>query len=181
MEVVMSPTPDEVQRILDKLLESGNFSKEEVLALTNAANDPEALDRILNALKEAGADQIGSGPPLNIEDYYREGTEKFALRWPLQVTLPFPFDQIDRKTQFFVLFQEWTRRELEGITTLNSGDTEQAKSIYDECLKRAQQLKVNELVARSYEGMMRLAQKLSDRKAELKWSERAVKARSANG
>jgi hypothetical protein len=173
----MSNMPEDLQQVLDKLLESGSISEEEVLSLRQAAGDPAVLDLLLSQLKQEGADQIGP-PPLNIEQYYHAGTTKYKLQWPLRTTLPLPFDQIDHKTQFFVLFQEWTQRELDGITALNSGKTDAAKAIYDECLARAQQLQVGELVARSYEGLMRYAQKLSDQKAEREWSELAIKARS---
>jgi hypothetical protein len=177
----MCPMPDDLRRTLEDLLESGTLSQEDVRSIMQAANDPETLERILDTLKQAGADQVGSGPPLTIEDYYRDGQEMFELRWPLQASLPFSFVQLDRKTQFFVLFQEWTRRELEGMTALNSGQVDQARAIFEECLARAQQLQVGELVARSYEGLMRDAQKRSDRTAERHWSELAMKARADNG
>lgn len=174
-------TPDELQSLLQNLIESGNLTKDDVATLMQAANNPEALELMLTKLKEGGADQVGSGAPLDMNRYYREGSDMFELRWPLQASLPFAFDQLDRKTQFFVLFQEWTRRELEGMTALNSGKTDHAKDVFEECLERAQQLEVNELVARSYEGFMRIAQTLGDPRAERKWSALAVKARSGNG
>jgi len=177
----MNHTSEDLQRILENLLESGSLSNEEIIALQQAANDPAALERILDTLTQGGADQGASSPPLNMEQYYREGNEEFQLRWPLQASLPIPFEQLDRKTQFFVLFQEWTRRELDGMTALNSGQTGQAGFIFEECLARAQQLQVGELVARSYEGLMRLAEKLYDRKTVSKWSELAMRARSGNG
>ena len=89
------------------------------------------------------------------------------------------FDELDRKTQFFVLFQEWTRRELEGMMLLNSGDADGAETVFDECLERAKQIDVRELEARSYEGFMRVAQRRGDRSAESTWMRKAVAARQA--
>ena len=111
-------------------------------------------------LMELGG-MTGASPPLDIADFYREGEEKFVLEWPLHPSLPIPldFDELDRKTQFFVLFGEWTRREFEGMSALNRGDVEGAAEIFEECLDRAQAIDVSELVARSYEGLMRVAEK----------------------
>src|SRR5271166_604638 len=162
----MNLTPDELQCLLQNLIESGTLTKDDVATLMQAANNPEALELMISKLREGGADQVGSGAPLDMNQYYRDGTNMFELRWPLQASLPIAFDQLDRKTQFFVLFQEWSRRELEGMTALNSGQTDQAKAIFAECLERAQQLQINELIARSYEGFMRIAQTLGDTKAE---------------
>ena len=132
-----------------------------------------------NLLKGIGADQAGSGPPLNIADYYKPGPGQYVLGWQLGLNspLPLPFDQLDRKTQFFVLFQEWTRRELEGMTLLNSGDVDGAESVFKECLERAQQLDVRELEARCYEGFMRVAQRRGSRSDELAWLHKAAAAR----
>src|SRR5438552_1826035 len=107
-----------------------------------AMNDPETLDTLLAQLKSLGADEIGSGPPLNIKDFYREKPGKFDLQWPLNpsLSLPVPFDELDRKTQFFVLFGEWTRREFEGMMALNSGELGRAEEIFQECLQRAGQI-----------------------------------------
>jgi hypothetical protein len=147
-----------------------------------AIDDPEVLDAITAMLKAEGAHEVGSGPPLNIEEFYREGARKFELRWALNPTvitmLPVPFSQLDRKTQFYVLFQEWTRRELEGMTALNGGQVDQAEGIFRECIQRGEQIEVGELVARSYEGLMRVAQRRGDRRAEQEWSNKAMAARS---
>jgi len=173
-------TPDELQSMLQNLIESGNLTKEDAATLMQAANDPAAMELMLSKLKEAGAGDIGS-PPLDINQFYRDGTDMFELRWPIQASLPISFDQLDRKTQFFVLFQEWSRRELSGSVALNAGQIEEATSIFEECLARAQQLQVGELVARSYEGLMRVAERISDRKAASKWSKLAMKARAEDG
>jgi tetratricopeptide (TPR) repeat protein len=177
----MTSMPQQIQNALNALLEAGKITKEQLAAILQAASDPEMRDRILNELISAGADQIGSGPPLNIADYYREGTGNFEAKWPIEVSLPCSFEVLDRKTRFFVLFQEWTRRELQGSAAMSQGDTASATAIYEECLARSRQLEVNELVARSYEGLMRVANKLNDLGAARRYSQEAVKARSANG
>ncbi len=172
----MGRTPEHLQHILNNLLEAGLLTTEEADALKQGASNPEAFELILKKFQTA--DSI---PPLGPEQYYREGTQRFELIWPLRAALPLPFDKLDRKTQFFVLFQEWARRELDGTAVLNSRQPEDANPIFDECIARAQQLQIGELIARSYEGRMRVAEKLSDRKVVGKWSELAMKARSENG
>jgi hypothetical protein len=61
---------------------------------------------------------------------------------------------------------------------LNGGQVDDAEKTFRECVERAQQLDVNELVARSYEGLMRVAQKRGDRAAERQCSEKAATARA---
>ncbi len=169
-----------MQRMLEELLTSANVPPEVKAAVTAAMADPAKLDEALAQLKAIGADQVGSGAPLNIPDYYKEGPDKYQLRWQLDhLPLPVAFDELDRKTQFFVLFQEWTRRELEGMMLLNSGDADGAETVFDECLERAKQIDVRELEARSYEGFMRVAQRRGDRSAESTWMRKAVAARQA--
>jgi len=175
----MNSGAEQVQAALQELLESGAISTYQVSAIMQAVtNDPALLDQFIGQLKSAGADQAGPSPPLNVEDYYRDGDGTFELRWPLQTALPMSFDMLDRKTRFFVLFQEWTRRELQGLTMLNAGQTEEAAAVFEECLARARQLSVNELIARSYENLMRVADKTGDPKAARKYSEAAVEARA---
>lgn len=174
----MNPT---MQKMLEDLLTSANVPAEVRAAVSAAMADPSKLDEAIRLLQEIGADQVGSGAPMNIADYYTPGPDQYALRWPLgaNVPLPLPFDELDRKTQFFVLFQEWTRRELEGMMQLNSGDLDGAESTFEECLERARQIDVRELQARSYEGFMRIAQRRGDRAAERTWLGKAAEARRA--
>lgn len=123
----------------------------------------------------------GGRSPLKIEDFYRDAPGKFDLRWPLKSSLsllPAPFDELDRKTQFYALFTEWQSREMEGWDVLNKGQLDQAEKIFQECVKRAEQIEVRELIARSYEGLMSVAHKRGDGKSELEWSKKAMKARS---
>jgi len=174
----MSSTKLEVQAALEKLLDTGAITRDQVAMIMQAAEDPAVLDQILAQLKAGGADQAGPSPPLNIEDYYQEGDQQFELLWPLRVSLPCSFEQLDRKTRFFVLFQEWSRRELEGVSMLNAGQTGEAAAVFEECLARARQLNVNELVARSYEDLMRVADRNGDAKAARIYSKAAMEARS---
>jgi hypothetical protein len=174
----MSSTKEGVRAVLEKMLDSGTITRDQVAMIMQAAEDPAVLDQILAQLKAGGADEAGPSPPLNIEDYYREGSEQFELLWPLKVSLPFPFEQLDRKTRFFVLFQEWSRRELDGVSMLNAGQAGEAATVFEECLARARQLNVNELVARSHEDLMRVADKNGDSKAARSHSQAAVEARA---
>ena len=169
----------DLQQLIEQLISSGAMSPELTQKIQAAMNDESKLDEILEALEEMGADQMGSGPPLNIADYYREGSKPYVLRWPMGVNLPMPFAQLDRKTQFFVLFQEWTRREMEGMMALNGGQIEQAKKTFDECLQRAREIEVPELVARSYEDLAKVADRQGDRTAGRDYSQKAAQARAA--
>jgi hypothetical protein len=141
--------------------------------------DP-ATDRILARLMEFVGDQPAS-PVMNIEDYYVPGDELFTLQWPLApqtlAVLVMPFDALDRKTQFYVLFQEWTRRDLEANTARNTGDLDAAKTGFEECLARAEQLDVAELRARSYEGLGSVLDMQGDRKRSREMLEAAIAAR----
>lgn len=170
-----------MQKMLEEMLSSANVPPQVRAAVTAAMSDPAKLDEALAQLKAIGADQMGSGPTADIGDYYKPGPDKYELRWELGTNnpLPMPFDTLDRKTQFFVLFQEWTRRELEGMMLLNSGNVKGASAVFDECLERARQLQVPELEARSFEGFVRVAQRQGDRTAELGWLRQATAARQA--
>ncbi len=171
---------DLVDEILQRVVETGKISSEDVESVMREAREhPEKLDAINETLRKVGAHEVGSGAPLNAADYYVEGVEKYSLLYDLRlpIRLPIPFEDLDRKTQFCVLFMEWSRRELEGMMALNSGDVSLASSIFQECEKRASQLGVGELVARSYEGRMRCAQRLNDAKEERKWLRAAHDAR----
>jgi hypothetical protein len=124
-------------------------------------------------LKSMGASDGGD----KIEDYYQPADTLFELRWPLGVTLPIAFDRLDHRTQFSVLFQEWTRRAMEGDYALQQGDAASAKLIFEECLARAKQLAVNELIARSYERLAKVAQRTGVRAQERKHLKAAMAAR----
>jgi hypothetical protein len=132
-----------------------------------------AGEEMMAMLKSMGASDGGD----KIEDYYQPANTLFELQWPLGVTLPIAFDQLDHKTQFSVLFQEWTRRAMEGDYALQQGDAASAKLIFEECLARAKQLAVNELIARSYERLARVAQRTGVRAQERKHLKAAMAAR----
>jgi hypothetical protein len=166
-----------MQKMLAELLDSVDVPAEVRTAVLAALHDPSKLDAALDLLKSIGADEIGSGPPLDIEDFYQDGSGLYELRWPLGVPLPMPFADLDRKTQFYVLFQEWMRRELEAMVLLNRADEAGAEAVFAECLERARQIDVPELMARSYEGFMRVAQRRGDRDAEREWLGKAAAAR----
>jgi hypothetical protein len=172
-------SPDQIEAVLTDLARSGLVDEATVQELLPLARDPARHGELMTRLEELGA-MAGPSPPLNIEDFYREGDEKYELRWPLHPSIPLPgsFDALDRKTQFFVLFGEWTRREFEGMSALNSGDVAGARATFEECLDRATAIDVSELVARSYEGLMRVAEKENDVDAAEAWSQKAVEARA---
>lgn len=172
-------SPDEIDALLADLVRAGMLDEQTHAELRPLVHDPARQGELVARLQELGG-ASGPSPPLNIEDYYREGTEKLELRWSLHPSLPLgdAFGELDRKTQFFVLFGEWSRREFEGMSALNRGDVDGAQEIFDECLDRATSLDVPELVARSYEGLMRVAQKRGDLAAARGWSEKAVEARA---
>ncbi len=170
---------NKIEEMIKDFINSGKMDPNMMNQLRSIMNNPEQVEAVIEQLKAAGADEVGSGGPLKIEDFYKEGSEKFDLNWPLSsyLDLPIPFAELDRKTQFFVLFQQWQQREAEGMMALNNGELDQAEAIFQECIMRSEQIDVHELRARSYEGLMRLAQKQGDRTSEKKWSEKAMEAR----
>jgi hypothetical protein len=170
----------EVERLLGNLAE-GKASDELLSRLMVLAANPKLMPRILQGLKDLGLDQVGGGATRDIGDYYREKPGRYELRWPLeagQVTAEM-FGVLDRKTQFFVLFTEWTRREFAAMQALNAGDASGAERIFNQCIERAEQIEVPELIARSYEGLMRVAERLHDARAAVDWSRRAAEARAS--
>lgn len=148
---------DQLQRDVSTLVESGEAH--EAIAM----------------LEAVGAYESGH-ETLQISDHYGPGADLYELRWPLGVQLPIPFDQLDRRTQFSVLFGEWSRREMEAGFAMLNGETSTAQAIYEECLARAQQIDVSELVARSHKGLARVAGKTSQRSLERKHLELAMDA-----
>lgn len=135
-------------------------------------------DAVMAELEAMGANDVGS-KALVIEDHYVDGPEPFRQRWPIQFPLPVPFDELPRQVQFSVLFGEWSRREMEGTSAMLEGRNDDARAAYRECLERAQQIGVKELVARSHEGLARVASKLNDRALERQHLKAAITARAA--
>lgn len=177
-EETESGADPQLEQLADRLADFGSSDSPTSEEIAAVLDDPARADAMMQLLRERGLDQIGQ-QPLMIEDHYREGTDLFELRWPIQDpgARLLPFDALDRKTQFFVLFQEWTRRDLEAIAQLNSGETSEAQALYEECVERATQLEVPELLARSYEGLMRVAEKQGDRREALRWVTKASETR----
>ena len=168
-----------IEKMIKDMINSGKIDPDMMNQLRQIMNNPEQVEAVMEQLKAAQTDEMGSGELLKIEDFYKEGSEKFDLNWPLSpyLNLPIPFPELDRKTQFFVLFQEWQQREAEGMMALNNGELDQADNIFQECIMRSEQIDVPELKARSFEGLMRLSQKQGDRTSEKKWLEKAMEVR----
>ena len=171
----------DLERRLDAMLASGELDPELINDLMSLPPDYPGIDGILAKLNEAIGDEPAS-PLMNIEDFYRPGTRPYVLHWPLapstQTVLPMPFEALDHKTQFYVLFQEWTRRDLEANAARNGGDLQRARAIFEECLARADQLDVAELRARSHEGLAEVYIKLDDRDAARHELQAAMAARA---
>lgn len=169
---------EKIEAMIEKMILGGEIDPE-LIQLMSSMNDPEVAEKVLAKLKELGADEGGS-PPLNIADHFQPRNIKYDLKWPLSPSLPLPvpFDRLDEVTQFHVLFGEWSRREMEGQVALNKGDLATAEATFDECLERAEQIAVPELKARSYEGLMRVAQRTGDRTAQQNWITLAKNARA---
>jgi hypothetical protein len=167
---------DDLERRIDRMLESREVDGALIDEILTLPPDTPGLYQILEKLQA-----IASKPALDIEDYYRPGTELYTLQWPLApptaAMLPVPFEELDRKSQFFVLFQEWTRRELEATTACNSGALADARTSFEECLERAEQLDVAELRARSHEGLASVYEMTDDRAGARRELEAAMAAR----
>jgi hypothetical protein len=65
------------------------------------------------------------------------------------------------------------------MSKLNGGAVSEAEAIFNECVERAQQIGVNELLARSYEDLMRVAEMRGDAAQAGEWSGKAEAARRA--
>lgn len=171
---------DQIQMMLEKLVATGKADKSMLDLMQKAATNPDAMTALLEQLKAIGGD---IEEPLNIEDYYVEGDgTRYTQCWATGPLNPFAssgisFDLLDRKTQFFVLFGEWQRRETEGMMSLTNGDLPEAEATFKECLERADQIDVNELRARSYEGLMRVAEKQDDPDETLRWLDKIEEVR----
>ncbi len=168
-----------INALLDRA-SSGQITPDEVAALKAYALDPRWMTTVMEGVNQRGLDQVASEPLAPIGDYYVEKPGLFELHWelPSSLPLPVPFGALDRKTQFFVLFGEWSRRELEGMEHLHRGDLVGATTILGECLARADELEVAELRARSYEGLMRVAQRAGQSAAARELSRSAMAARA---
>jgi len=128
------------------------------------------------------ADVLGVQSLLDSEALYRDEPGRYELRFSLPQDLAaLPWDTMDRKTQFCVLFAAWARREADGLQQLTAGQASQARDIFTECLARAEQLQVTELLARSYEDLGRAATVADDSDGARAWHNAAVRARASAG
>lgn len=174
---------EQLKQMLEQLIQSGRMPPGLIEQITEAQNDPAKLAQLVKQLSA----HLGpmAQDTLNIGDYYHEGNGSlFELRWPLQPGNPLvvggiPFTELDRKTQFFTLFAEWSRREADGLLAMSGGDLDRAQEIFLECGERADQIDVAELRARSYENLARVAERRSDQKSAIKWLDKATQARMA--
>jgi tetratricopeptide (TPR) repeat protein len=143
---------DEILAIIDAALETGDVTR--ALEVVEAMSDGERAWLIL-------AFDPGTR---NAADFSVEGSGTFELRWPLLQSdpLPLPWERLDRMTQFSLLFRDWSRRELDAQSALTRGEIAEAEAIFHECLERARQIEVGALVADSYEGLLRVAEKRGD-------------------
>ena len=180
---------DDLEQRIDAILASGELNAERLDEIMALAPEIMALppghpgrDRILAKLTAITGDQPAS-PQMNIDDYYRPGNVPYTLHWPLApqtlAVMSMPFEALDHKTQFYVLFQEWTRRELDANMARDGGDPQSALPIFEECLARADQLDVPELRARSHAGLASVYEMLEDRSAARREFEAEIAERGA--
>jgi hypothetical protein len=158
---------EQLEAMLDEFTETG-VMPDGLLEQLGQIDDPALMDRVLARLKEAGADELSSRPTLQIADHYVHGPEPYSLWWPLAgpgLSLPVPFEELDRPTQFHVLWAEFSFRLAEAGALRNSGQLDEAQAVFQECLERASQLDVGVLKEQSYEGLMTVAERRGDRDA----------------
>jgi len=173
---------DDIDSMLRRLIESGMIPPELVQMLRKAQESPDLMNHLLEKL----APIVGSAAQdtLDPESYYQDGDgSKFTTLWPLSNDNPvvirgYRFDDLDRKTQFQVLFAEWSRRESDGLMALAAGDFEGAEATFRECVERGTQIQVAELRARSYEDLARVAERRGDQAGVLHWLDQAEGARA---
>jgi hypothetical protein len=172
---------DDLEGRLDRMVASGEEDPDLMQAILSLSPADPRFKPIFGKLQSLQGDQPAR-PMMNIEDYYRPRGKPYELLWPLASPtarmMLVPFEGCDEKTQFFVLFQEWTRREAEASTARNAGDTNGARAGFEECLARAEQLEVDELRARSYEGLASVAEQDDDRTAARQLLEAAEAVRA---
>jgi hypothetical protein len=161
-----------IQAMLEDVTRTGKLP-EGLMAALSEVQDPAVLERLVDKLKALGGEAAGDRPLDNIADYYRPGAQPYELLWPLAQKLPMPFDELDRSTQFHVLFGECRRRLTEAASLRNSGALEQADAMYNECLQRADQLEVPILKSDAYQGLLCVAQMRGDRAAAKRYMQLA--------
>jgi hypothetical protein len=158
-----APAIEQVEAMLDELAQTGKMPDGLLDAIQ--ALDADGMERAFARLKAMGADVAGDRPLDNIRDYYVPGDGLYTLYWPLAANLPLPFDELDRATQFHVLFAECKRRLAEGGALRNAGRLDEADAAFRECLERADQIDVPILKSDAYQGLMTVAERRGDRAA----------------
>jgi hypothetical protein len=124
--------------------------------------DPAMLSQFIDAL--------GTRQPIDPEDLYREGSDPLELTYPLPEALAaLPWDSLSRRNRFFVLVAAWAAHEADGIQLLRSGQLEEAKEVFLECLARARRLEVPELAVRSCEDLGQLSVIARDEDGARQW------------
>lgn len=127
-------------------------------------------DRAELAVLSEFADTMGVRRPFDPEDLYREGPNTFQPLYPLPKGLSaLPWETLGRRDRFFVLVAAWSLREAEGIQLLRSGQLEQAREVFEECLARAQHMDTAELAVRSCEDLGELSVAARDEAAARRW------------
>ena len=151
-----------IEEMIDQLAETGEVPDGLMEAFTSLG-DPEAMERLLQKMKDMGADQLGDRPLDNIADYYRGGEGLYEALWPIVVPLPLAFEELDRPTQFHVLFGECRRRLTEASLLRNQGRLDEATEAFRECVERADQIDVPILKSDAYQGLVTVFEKRGDR------------------
>lgn len=147
------------------------------LLAVSAANS-ESMESFYRRLEHLEAPWIEA--LLQAEDHYlASDLQPLLLLWPLSSAAPVtvPFHELDHKTQFCVLFDEWQRREREAKLAILANHVLEAEETFQECLARARQLGVGELEARAFDGLQQVAMALGDPAAASEWASRARLAR----
>ena len=166
-----------IDAMIEQVISTGEVPEGLMQALTQA-NNPALLERAMQKLKDAGAEQLGDRPPDKIADYYIDGDGLYEQLWPIAPQLPASFDELDRPTQFHVLFAEFRRRHAEASVARNAGRLDEAEAAFRECLDRADQIDVPILKADSYEGLMTVAERRGDREQARRYLQMAERERA---
>lgn len=175
---------EDIKTQLESMVASGEVPAEMIEIINAAIEDPSKMGDVVGTIEGMLGGHVAPEPPMDIEDYYREADGSlYELKWAIGEAHPLSrheigFFDLDRKTQFFVLFTEWQRRETEGMAQLLGGQVDAARDTFQECLARAEQIDVDELRARSYERLSRVEQQSGELKQEEVWRarERALRA-----
>ncbi|MEO5998089.1 MAG: hypothetical protein ABIN89_15195, partial [Chitinophagaceae bacterium] len=144
--------------------------------------------RVYKEMLNYAGNEIGVQKRLEWKEYYVDTYEEFEQLYPLSPgsedllkNNEFTFSQLDRQTQFCVLFSDWIYDEFQGNMALGNNRLEEAKRLFEDCFNRAIQLNINILKARSVVGLLGIAEKQGDRPAQRKFIEEASKYYQGTG